>query len=30
VVEVKSHRREQDIEQLLKILERFPAGFPKH
>ena len=30
VVEVKSHLREKDIEQLLKILERFPAWFPEH
>ena len=30
VVEVKSHLRENDIEQLLKILERFPAWFPEH
>jgi hypothetical protein len=30
VVEVKSHLREADMEQLLKILERFPAWFPEH
>jgi hypothetical protein len=30
VVEVKSHLREKDIEQLLKILERFPVWFPEH
>jgi hypothetical protein len=30
VVEVKSHLKEKDIEQLLKILERFPAWFPEH
>jgi len=30
VVEVKSHLRETDMEQLLKILERFPAWFPEH
>jgi len=30
VVEVKSHLREKDIEQLLTLLERFPAWFPEH
>ena len=30
VVEVKSHLREKDIEQILKILERFPVWFPEH
>ena len=30
VVEVKSHLKENDIEQLLKILERFPVWFPEH
>jgi hypothetical protein len=30
VVEVKSHLREKDIEQLLNILRRFPDWFPEH
>ncbi|MFO1423339.1 MAG: DUF3782 domain-containing protein [Candidatus Competibacteraceae bacterium] len=30
VVEVKSHLREKDIEQLLNILQRFPDWFPEH
>lgn len=30
VVEVKSHLREKDIEQLLTILARFPDWFPEH
>ncbi|MDG4549033.1 MAG: DUF3782 domain-containing protein [Candidatus Contendobacter sp.] len=30
VVEVKSHLREKDIEQLLNILKRFPDWFPEH
>ena len=30
VVEVKSHLREKDIDQLLKILQRFPTWFPEH
>ena len=30
VVEVKSHLREKNIEQLLSILARFPDWFPEH
>ena len=30
VVEVKSHLRDGDIDQLLKILHRFPDWFPEH
>lgn len=30
VVEVKSHLRQRDLEQVLRILERFPDWFPEH
>jgi len=30
VVEVKSHLREEHLQELLKILERFPRFFPEH
>ena len=30
VVEVKSHLREEGIQQMLSILERFPAFYPEH
>lgn len=30
IVEVKSHLRERDVEQVLKMLEKFPRFFPEH
>ncbi|MDM8566916.1 hypothetical protein QUF74_14860 [Candidatus Halobeggiatoa sp. HSG11] len=30
IVEVKSHARQEDLQQLLKILETFPKAFPEH
>lgn len=30
VVEVKSHLRERDVEQVLKMMEKFPRFFPEH
>ena len=30
VVEIKSHLRDEALDQLLKILEKFPKGFPAH
>lgn len=30
IVEVKSHLRERDVEQVLKMMEKFPHFFPEH
>jgi len=30
IVEVKSHARQEDLQQLLKIVETFPKVFPEH
>lgn len=30
IVEVKSHLRERDVEQVLKMMEKFPRFFPEH
>jgi len=30
IVEVKSHLKERDLDQVLKIMQQFPSAFPEH